>query len=164
MLDIALEKCAADFAHLAHAGQRYGEFPYVSHLADVSEILELFGYHDSALRAAAWLHDVLEDTRITRNEILGLFGSDVEALVYAVTDEPGANRKERKLKTYPKIRAYGADAVRLKLADRIANVAACLVNGDSRIKMYRREFAEFSTALHASGECDAMWDKLRGMM
>ena len=68
------------------------------------------------------MHDLFEDTAATPELMIGL-GADPQAVAIAekVTDEPGATRKERKLKTYPKI-ATDAEAIVLKLADRIANV------------------------------------------
>ena len=57
--------------------------------------------------------------------------------------------------TYPKIRA-SADAVRLKLADRIANVE----NGGKLVDMYRREYEDFRRALYTPGQADPMWAHL----
>lgn len=82
------------------------------------------------------------------------------ALVEMVTNEPGANRKERHLRTYPKIRK-SREAVIVKVADRIANTEYSIAQKTRHLVMYQKEFSEFSTALFASGECDKMWDHLR---
>ena len=54
--------------------------------------------------AAAWLHDTIEDTSVTREDIVAHFGDEVAALVWAVTGE-GATRSERNQSAYAKIRA-----------------------------------------------------------
>lgn len=149
------------FAETAHGSQMYGALPYVVHLRAVAEVLARFGIDDDAIRTGAWLHDTLEDTDTDWDDLTRAFGSVVADLVESVTNEPGANRKERAVRTYPKIRRLGKSAVILKLADRIANTEHSIANRSPQLKMYRREFPEFSTALFQSGECDAMWDHLR---
>jgi hypothetical protein len=145
----------------AHAGQKYGEHPYEVHLDHVASVLLRFEVATEDLLVAAYLHDSLEDTRLTREFIAVSFGENVAALVSAVTDEKGVNRKERAAKTYPKIRRAGIDAVTLKLADRIANTEHGRSNGDSRFHMYCKEFPEFTRALFLQGERDGMWHHLR---
>jgi len=89
----------------------------------------------------------------------------VANLVRAVTDEPGNNRKQRKIATYPKIRAYGIEAVALKLADRIANVEHCIeVGNTSLLQMYYKEHLDFSKALREAGELTDLWSKLDALL
>lgn len=150
----------------AHGNQKYGTEPYGVHLQAVKDVLirsQIREEGDPVMHMAAWLHDVLEDTAVTYSQLESKFGKEVADLVQAVTDEPGANRKERAIKTYAKIRAFGPRAVILKVADRIANTEYSQKHRSPQWKMYRREFPAFSTALYASGECDAMWDYLRGL-
>jgi hypothetical protein len=97
-----LEKDAWTFAEERHAAQRYGDQPYTVHLEHVRAVLASFG-HGGALGVAAWLHDTVEDTATTREEIAERFGEDVAALVWAVTGT-GKNRKERNASAYEKIR------------------------------------------------------------
>lgn len=143
------------FAIDVHAGQTYGGLPYSVHLAAVEVVVvEFFGMNDLTMRRAAWLHDVLEDTNTTYEELAEEFGNDVARLVFAVTNENGANRKERAAKTYPKI-VNTPGAVGLKLADRIANVEA-----GGKVDMYRREFPIFKQALYTPGKYERMWNYL----
>lgn len=153
---------AREFAIRAHGDQRYGGLPYSVHLADVVNVCIKFGIGGD-IRTAAWLHDVLEDTATTLPELYnGGFSSVVCSLVVAVTNEPGKNRKERHLKTHPKIRKHGKDAVILKVADRIANTEFSMKHG-SMLGMYRKEFRDFYDALYKPNECDAMWDYLKAL-
>lgn len=170
---ILLERAKA-LATKAHEGQRYGKFPYTHHLFGTWDVLEKFGFSEEdpdivkrirsqRLILAAILHDTLEDTDLTYKMLMKDFGIEVADLVFAVTNEPGANRKERFLKTCPKIRAH-PDAIVLKLADRIANVIHALQANWDILKMYCREWPEFEKALRVPGENDAMWKYLESIL
>jgi (p)ppGpp synthase/HD superfamily hydrolase len=111
------------------------------------------------LLTAAWLHDVVEDAGVKVKELAEMFNDRVSQLVEAVTNESGANRKIRAALTYPKIRAI-PDAVRLKLADRIANVE----HGGKLVEMYRREYDDFRRALYSPGQWEEMWSHLDGLL
>jgi (p)ppGpp synthase/HD superfamily hydrolase len=165
--------------HVVKHGQMYGVLPYTHHLADVERVLRRFGpansiymglghegdgYDRSTLDedmlVAAWLHDIVEDTEVKRRDVEELFGEQVSRLVEAVTSEEGANRKVRTALTYPKTRAAGAPGVRLKLADRIANVE----NGGASVGMYRKEYPDFRRGLHTPAQNDDMWSHLDRLM
>jgi len=150
---------AVNLACDAHKDQLYGDQPYETHLRMVTGVLWLFGIVSDEMMAAGWLHDALEDTKLTKDEIAAQCGERVAEIVWRVTDEPGANRKERKLKTYPKTR-QDQDALILKLADRIANVKHCLRTNSGLLSMYRKEHATFQRELRpacTTTEAAAMW-------
>lgn len=170
MSDCLLVRFAKFYAATKHAGQQYsGGLPYTHHLAAVENVLRRFseihnatldGYPEyNEVLAAAWLHDVVEDTPTKIKEIIELFGAEVANLVFAVTNEPGPNRKMRAAITYPKIRRVRL-AVHLKLADRIANVET----GGNLVQMYKDEYEDFRRALRTPGVADAMWAHLDGLM
>ena len=144
-----------------HGDQRYGDLPYGYHLEQVAAVLTRFGLGTPELLAAAWLHDVIEDTDATSAELAAAcIPARVIALVEAVTDEPGATRDERKAKTYPKTAAL-RDAVALKLADRIANVEAGKLEGGGKVAKYAREQPAFRAGLHNPAHgLDALWRHL----
>lgn len=158
------------FASVKHAGQQYsGGLPYTHHLASVAAVMarftgrafwlsEAFWLLDKEqdLLEACWLHDVVEDTETKVKEVAEMFGEEVARLVEAVTNEEGPNRKTRNALTYPKIRAAGILAVRLKLADRIANVET----GGNLVSMYRKEHENFKRNLYTQGENEDMWTHL----
>src|SRR6185312_1349710 len=54
----------------------------------------------SEIISACWLHDTIEDCRLTYNDIKNIAGEYVADLVYAVTNEKGKNRKERANEKY----------------------------------------------------------------
>lgn len=162
---ICREEAAHRFAAERHAGQRYGERPYTDHLAAVHAVLAESGYTPGALRVAAWLHDVLEDTPTTRGEVASRFGEDVAALVWAVTGF-GASRAEQVANVYEKVAALPA-AANLKLADRVANVEACRHwislgswrPSDEMLARYRQEQPGMREALAGLGD-EVLWRRL----
>jgi len=144
------------FAVFAHGNQSYGGKPYLVHLTAVANTLERFGYDSSKIIAAAYLHDVVEDTQNTHEDLLLLFGPTIADIVTAVTNEPGANRKERASKTYPKIQANKL-ALLVKLADRISNIENCIITDNDRLDMYRKEHPAFKAALQDPYMYTSMW-------
>ena len=68
------------FASDRHGGQMYGEMQYTTgHLVFVAVMVKHAGYPE--MEAAAWLHDVVEDTKTTIEEIRALFGDETADLV-----------------------------------------------------------------------------------
>ena len=154
-----LEASAIKMALLAHGKQRYGDKPYQLHLEQVQAVLIRFGLDsEKNLVIAAWLHDTLEDTALTAKEIADQFGSPIADIVYRVTDEVGANRQERKSKTYPKIRNH-REATLVKLCDRIANVEASSKDPEKRL-MYQNEYFSFKKGVWVDGIADPLWTYL----
>lgn len=127
----------------AHGDQAYDElYPYVKHLDDVANVLRRFGWTLPKYLCSAYLHDVIEDTGVSYNDIKKRFGEEVAEIVFCVTDEIGRNRKEKHNKTYPKI-ASNPEAIIIKLADRIANV-----EHGGKSEMYVKEYKEFKEKLY----------------
>lgn len=160
---------ARAFALQAHGDQRYGEFPFIVHLEDVAARAFLCSLPHPVL-VAAYLHDVLEDTPTTRDELALRFGEHITVLVEAVTNSPGKNRAERHAATYPRVRA-NPDAVALKLCDRLANTQSSFnlaEQGDQRgaklLKMYAKEFDEFRATLYRDNEWAMLWTLLDNLM
>lgn len=157
--DELIERARA-LAVQAHADQRYGRQPYRVHLEHVEQVVRRYP-HSPAMRAAAWLHDAVEDTPLTVAEVASAVGDDVAAIVAAVTDEPGATRAERKPRTLAKLRQASPEARAVKLADRIANLESARRDGrEDLLEMYRGEHTAFQAALRRPGEHAAQWLRL----
>jgi guanosine-3',5'-bis(diphosphate) 3'-pyrophosphohydrolase len=152
---------ARTFAIAAHGEQMYGERPYVFHLDRVAEHLSRYG---ELAQTVGYLHDVIEDTAITREEIEERFGPLVAECVSLLTDESGANRTERKAKTYEKMsRVTGPTEIALvvKAADRLANVKACIADGnEGLLGLYQGEHPTFRAAAYRPGQCEVLWQEL----
>jgi hypothetical protein len=153
---------ARDFAILAHGNQKYGDHPYEYHLTSVHEVMMRHPVARTNLLTlmAGWLHDVLEDTEVSKAELEKNFGERVTDTVYRVSDEPGADRKERKQKTYPKIRGH-IPATVVKLCDRIANVEASR-EVPRKHDMYQQEHSDFKRELCVKEHTflDDLWGEL----
>jgi Guanosine polyphosphate pyrophosphohydrolases/synthetases len=154
MLDMQVSfRDIRSFAKNKHAekNQLYAGQPYEYHLERVEEKLIFYGYDSAAYRAAAWLHDTVEDTDTTVAEIMNVFGEAVARLVWAVTGV-GPNRKIRNQSIYQKLGDYPA-ACPLKVADRLVNHETTMhdpaLNGPSikHLSMYLSERAEFEKAV-----------------
>ncbi len=139
---------AKEFAVEAHGQQMYGDKPYVVHLEHVHEVMKRYRHSnpDVLVQMAGWLHDVLEDTATSKTELVRNFGEEIADIVYRVTDEPGADRAERKRKTYRKIWGH-IDVTAVKLCDRIANVEASS-DVPEKLEMYRNEYRGFREVLY----------------
>ncbi len=117
---------AARFAANKHRHQRRkdpGASPYINHAIDVATILaDQGGVTDVTLLVAALLHDTVEDTETSIEELNDHFGDQVGALVAEVTDDkslPKQRRKQLQVETTPQ-KSVGAK--QLKIADKISNV------------------------------------------
>jgi (p)ppGpp synthase/HD superfamily hydrolase len=152
---------AREMAIMAHGNQTYGSHPYSYHLDQVVAVARELGYSDDVI-IACYLHDTLEDTDLPREEIDKEFGPHIARVVHAVKDEDGANRKERKAKTYLKI-APIPDAIAVKLCDRIANVREALKGNEKLFKMYKKEHPGFEEALR-NGSHEEAWSILDSLL
>ncbi len=161
----ALVARAAALAARLHAGQRYGDAPYVDHLAAVVGVLEDHGLTAPELRAAAWLHDAIEDTPATAESLAAAVGPAVAAIADALTDGPGATRAEKKARPYRRIPATPG-AVLVKLADRIANLAACAHSQPHKRARYVAEHPAFRAALWSpeAPEAAPLWATLDALV
>jgi (p)ppGpp synthase/HD superfamily hydrolase len=151
---------AVSFATQAHLGQTYNEgSSYTMHLAYVEDVVNRFNFGSINLRIAAWLHDTIEDTQVSYNDIKKEFNEEIAEIVFAVTDELGRNRQERHNKTYHKIQA-NENAQIIKLADRIANIEFGLQTGNrKKLEMYFKEYQEFKQILY-NENLQNMWNHL----
>lgn len=160
---------AMTFSRDKHSTQAYDEYPYFKHLENTYQVLIDHGFsednpEDLPLLIAAWLHDILEDTATSYTDLKKKFGEEVAEIVFCVTDELARNRKERKEKTYPKIRS-NSKAIILKVADRIANIKHGLQKeNDQFTAMYKKEFEDFQRELRIYKHIENMWETLSNLL
>jgi (p)ppGpp synthase/HD superfamily hydrolase len=117
---------AIRFAAEKHSDQRRKNAqasPYINHPIHVAEILwQVAGVRDETLLVASILHDTIEDTDATSEEIKAEFGEDVLALVLEVTDDKRLPKQVRKQLQVEHAPHKSRSAKLLKLADKISNV------------------------------------------
>jgi len=133
------------FATAAHAtvGQvrKYTFAPYIVHPTEVASTVATVPHTDVML-AAAYLHDTVEDTGVTIEDITREFGHEVAGLVSWLTDvsrpEDG-NRAVRKARDREHIACAPAAAQTVKLADLIANSRSIMAHDPAFAKIYLEE-------------------------
>ena len=142
-------KRAREFAIKAHGDQMYGDEPYIVHLDEVAGILHEFGIMETIFTNAyivAYLHDTIEDTDITYEDVREEFGETIAVNVAAVSTPEGKNRAVRTSLLYQYIQSIKPAESRdrmyatflVKPADRLANVRR-----GGKVEMYRKETAGF---------------------
>lgn len=116
---------AVHFAADKHRDQRRkGEHasPYINHPIAVAETLARFGVTDLVALQAAVLHDTIEDTETTPQELEEAFGPEVRRVVMEVTDDKTLPRAERKAAQVERAPALSRRAKLVRIADKICNV------------------------------------------
>jgi (p)ppGpp synthase/HD superfamily hydrolase len=140
-----IEKKALDFATIAHAGQKrkYTGEDYIVHPIEVAKIVKSVA-HTPQMVAAALLHDVVEDTDVSLEDISIKFGPDIADLVSDLTDvskpEDG-NRATRKALDRAHTARASAAAKTIKLADLISNSRSIVEFDPHFAKVYLKEKA-----------------------
>ncbi len=116
---------ALEMAEAAHAGQTRngsGGMAYIHHPVAVAELLAAEGFGEEAV-AAALLHDVVEDSDASVDDVRERFGAAVAELVAALTEddsiEPYRRRKDEHRR---RVEAAGGDALAIYAADKLSNI------------------------------------------
>src|SRR5688572_13573167 len=146
--DISQLQSAYNFSEQAHEGQfRQSGEPYISHPLAVANILAQW-HLDSQALTAALLHDVMEDTSVTKNEISRNFGKSVADLVDGVSKLDRIEfetHAEAQAENYRKMLLAMARDVRvilIKLADRLHNMRTLEAVGSDKRRRIARETLE----------------------
>lgn len=118
------------FARKKHAGQKDDNgYPYFFHPLQVSKILRLVT-QDPNVIAAGLLHDTIEDTQTTYEELVKEFNQDIADLVMEVTHEGDKNTGY----TFPRL--HTQRGIMIKFADRLSNLSRMEAWGEERRQHY----------------------------
>jgi len=129
------------FAEAAHRGQRRkDDRAFISHPVRVARLLAARGY-DEEVVAAALLHDVVEDTSVTLNEVRQQFGARVAELVACVTEDPDLPTSERKVAYREGVRSSPPAARAICAADKVCNVSDLHEAASDRAEQILARFA-----------------------
>ncbi|MEI6414560.1 MAG: HD domain-containing protein [Pseudomonadota bacterium] len=145
---------AIDFAARKHQRQRrkdHAASPYINHPIQVALLLaEVGGVTDPEVLAAAVLHDTLEDTQTTPEELESLFGARVRGIVEQVTDNKSLPKDTRKRQQIEHAPSLTPAAVLVKIGDKIANVADILASPPAGWSLERRfQYLDWAEAVVA---------------
>lgn len=139
---------AASFAASRHRGQRRKDeqaTPYINHPIDVARILAESGIGDIDILCAALLHDTVEDTSTTAEEIGHVFGQRVCQLVFEVSDDKSLPKQERKRLQIVNAPRKSGGAKLVKIADKISNLRDLVASPPRDWSLERKaEYAEFA--------------------
>ena len=134
---------AAWFAAQKHALQKRkgaAAEPYVNHLIEVAQLVSsALSEPDTGLVIAALLHDTIEDTGVTKEELAQRFGPDVAGLVAEVTDDKSLAKPERKRLQIENAPKKSVRAQMLKLADKISNLRGILNSPPADWSLQRKQ-------------------------
>ena len=134
------------FASVAHKTQLYPtqKLPYITHIGNV--MMEVMGVVSTLKNAelsiiCAILHDTIEDTKVTYDELVAEFGEEVAKGVLALSkNEKLPTKKEQMLDSLKRIKQQPQDVWLVKMADRIANLGKPPLHWNKeKIKNYRDE-------------------------
>lgn len=124
--DLSLFLKAVKFSAEKHRHQRRKDeraSPYINHPIEVANVLWTSGdVYDLTTIVGAILHDTIEDTNTTPEEIRINFGEDILALIQEVTDDKSLPKKERKRQQIEKAPLLSCRAKQIKIADKICNI------------------------------------------
>ena len=137
---------AAELAARRHNGMARkgrGSEPYINHLAEVANLLAaVTDGVDAELVAAGWLHDTIEDTEITREELAERFSTRVASLVIECTDDMSLPQPVRRQKQVEDAPHKSPDAKLIKIADKVSNIGARIVPHPSKDE--RSDLADYA--------------------
>lgn len=159
---------ALSFAAEKHRDQRRKDAeasPYINHPIAVASVLATdAGITDQALLLAAVLHDTLEDTVTTFEELQQMFGAEVAGLVREVTDDKSLPKQERKRLQVEHARSASPGAKCLKIADKVCNVRDVTSTPPASWSLdRRRQYLDWAEAVVAgcrgvNSKLDALFD------
>lgn len=163
--DLTLVESAFEFSAAAHSGQkRQSGESYIEHPLNVAMILADLGL-DQVTIAAALLHDVVEDTEFTLEQIEGRFGKETALLVDGATKLSRLEIKtqlEQQAENYRKMFLAMAKDIRvilIKLADRLHNLRTLGHLDEEKQKTIARESLEiFAPLAHRLGIFRVKWE------
>ena len=134
---------AAAFAADRHREQRLkgaDESPYINHPFAVASVLcDEGGVDDAELLAAALLHDTIEDTATTQDELRKAFGPRIAKIVAEVTDDKNLSKSERKRAQLDHAAEVSPEAKQLKIADKLCNLRDILASPPSNWPGFRKQ-------------------------
>lgn len=141
--DVALLLRAANFSAQKHSHQRRkdeDQSPYINHPIQVAEILSrLGGVTNIDVLVAAMLHDTIEDTSATYDELCGLFGRKIADIVQEVTDDKNLPKEVRKNLQIEHAPHLSDEAKLVKLGDKICNIADICAHPPANWPLQRRQ-------------------------
>ena len=158
-MTIALVLKAAEFAAEKHRHQRRKDAhasPYINHPIQLAKLLaNEGGVTDANVLCAALLHDTIEDTETTAEELRALFGDAITGIVLEVTDDKALSKEDRKRLQIEHAPHVSHQAKLVKLADKICNLRDIISAPPAKWSLERKQEYFDWAARVVSGARDA---------
>jgi guanosine-3',5'-bis(diphosphate) 3'-pyrophosphohydrolase len=134
---------AIDFAAAKHRNQRRKDAeasPYINHPIALTRVLKVeAGISDISVLCAALLHDTIEDTETTKDELERSFGAVIARVVEEVTDDKSLDKPARKRRQVERAAHISHEAKLVKLADKICNLRDMIDAPPAKWPLSRRQ-------------------------
>lgn len=159
-----------DYAVEIHASvnHTYDGQPYSVHLEMVYnyaikfiDLLPQSNIQDAL--SACWTHDLIEDCRVTYNDLFKKTNRSIAEISYNLTNNKGKNRDERADKRYYKAIRACQTSTFVKICDRLANIRYSKLSGSSMFNKYKNEHIYFQAKLYHP-EFQEMWDEMKRLL
>lgn len=130
---MSLKEKALEFATKAHEGQirKLSKEPYIVHPIQVAKTLEQAGFSEELI-CAALLHDTVEDTAVTLDQIQKEFGPQIAEYVSSHTEDKTKSWEERKQHTIECVKTAPLEVKALIVADKLDNLRS-MIKGQQQI-------------------------------
>lgn len=151
--------------------QKYDDtLPYSFHLEAVAKQVGLFDHiikdcnlNRYNLICGAYGHDLIEDARMTYNDVVKLSSVEVADIIYCCTEEKGRDRNGRHNQKYFDELKVNREAVFVKLCDIIANIKYSLLTNSSMYNKYGKEYPKLKSELYRA-EFDDMFKYIERLL
>ena len=161
-----------NYAKACHEGtnQTYDDKPYFD-----THILMVFHYAlkyihlvpekwQLTILFAALCHDLIEDCRVTYNDLVTLIGKEAAEIVFACTNNRGRTREERANAEYYTVINKTPGAEYVKVCDRLANASSSRDAGHDMLKKYKKEQPHFRESVQRDYTYAELWHELRSII
>jgi len=139
MANLQMIKKAEEFATKKHEGQiRKDGRPYIVHPKAVAELVKTYG-GDAEQISTGWLHDTLEDTKTTYEELVQEFNQIIADYVHYLTNPKDLDKSKKSEFIIKKLNTMPLDVVMIKLCDRLDNVSDFKTADPNFVRSYKQE-------------------------
>ncbi len=160
---------AQKFACEKHKNQKRkdGITPFSDHLEGVVNRLKNLGISNQDVLCAAWLHDTIEDTNTTFDEINEIFGNAISVLVLSLTKDSELSKKERETQYIQQLKDSTLQAKIIKFCDISANlkdIANAPISNTQKNKQIKKLFHYLRVIKKGLSQINSEYPKMRELI
>jgi (p)ppGpp synthase/HD superfamily hydrolase len=156
------------FAKKKHSGAmvKYSTTPYSKHLEDVVNRLKSLGVIDEEILCAGWLHDVMNNTDTSFDDLFEQFGSRITVLVSSLSKDLSLSRKQQETVYVKQLKETSFDSKLILLCDISANLSDLKNHESSKSKKLRiiRQKRHYLTIIKNDLICNSNYPKITSLI